>query len=327
MYRTFGELLGEGSYGKVYECLYEDGSVCAAKVVSLRKGASPDARVEIEKEVELLRSMSHPNIVRFLGTDHDQDSLFIFLELMPCGSISCLLRKFGPFKDPTLRKFTREMLNGLQYLHSQSIIHRDVKGQNVLVDHTGTCKLSDFGCSRRLLGRVAEATSLKGTPRFMAPEVILSRKGGGACAGYTFKADIWSALHRPAPVSTAPPSQSAAYAPSLLQPTTRAESPPAQQPTKARAARRRPARDSGPAGRSLGCTVVEMATGAAPWPRFSIDEAVMFHVAARPTARPETPTGLAPPVADLLDRVRGPQARALQCLERAAVAFESSPSA
>ena len=193
---TLGELLGEGSYGKVYECLNTDGSICAAKLVPLRKGLDGRANAaqkEIEKEVDILRSLNHPNIVRYLGTDRSQDHLFIFIELMPSGSVANLLNKYGPFQETVYRGYTRQILNGLQYLHSERIIHRDVKGHNVLVDHRGTCKLSDFGCSRQLLGQAAAATTLTGTPRFMAPEVIRSRGGGGGGGGggYTEKADIW----------------------------------------------------------------------------------------------------------------------------------------
>jgi serine/threonine protein kinase len=191
---TLGELLGEGSYGKVYECLNIDGSVCAAKLVPLKKGNDERANIaqmEIEREVEILSSLSHPNIVRYLGTGKDQKFLFIFLELMPCGSVSDLLSKYGSFKETVYRAYTRQILHGLRYLHGERIIHRDVKGRNVLVDHRGTCKLSDFGCSRQLFGQAAAATTLIGTPRFMAPEVIRSRKGGGSSCGYTEKADIW----------------------------------------------------------------------------------------------------------------------------------------
>jgi serine/threonine protein kinase len=177
---TLGELLGEGSYGRVYECLRDYGTVgtlCAAKVVSLRKGTdsrSQSARAEIEMEVEIMRKLNHPNIVRYLGTDRDENSLFIFLDLIPCGSISNLLGKYCGFKEPVIRQYTRDILQGLEYLHVQRILRCDVKGQNVLVDHHGACKLSDFGCSKELLGEAACASTLKGTPRFMAPEVIRS---------------------------------------------------------------------------------------------------------------------------------------------------------
>jgi len=86
-----------------------------------------------------------------------------------------------------VRGYSREILQGLDYLHSNKILHRDIKGPNILVDFAGVCKLSDFGCSKELYGEIASTMTLKGTPQFMAPEVL--RNHG---KGYTEKADIWS---------------------------------------------------------------------------------------------------------------------------------------
>jgi hypothetical protein len=106
---TRGSLLGEGGYGRVFECLDDDGRICAAKVVALRPGDDERARVaqaEIEREVEMMKRLSHPNIVRYIGTERDAKELIIFLELVPGGSISSMLGKYGKFKEsgkpPTL---------------------------------------------------------------------------------------------------------------------------------------------------------------------------------------------------------------------------------
>ncbi|EKX55326.1 hypothetical protein GUITHDRAFT_83750 [Guillardia theta CCMP2712] len=238
---TRGELLGEGGYGRVYECLNDDGTICAAKIVPLRKGEderAQAAQAEIEREVEVMKKLWHPNIVQYLGTERTAKELTIFLELVPGGSITSMLSKYGKFKEPIVRGYTREILQGLQYLHANKILHRDIKGQNILVDHAGICKLSDFGCSKELYGEVALTTTLKGTPQFMAPEVL--RNQG---RGYSEKADVWS----------------------------------------------------------VGCTVVEMCTGQRPWPEFSTNEAVMFHVAMRDSARPRTPAWVSKDCSDFLD--------------------------
>ena len=95
-------MLGEGGYGRVFECLSDDGSICAAKVVPLRSGddeRSRAAQAEIEKEVEVMKKLSHPNIVRYIGTERDEKDLIIFLELVPGGSISSMLGKYGKFKE------------------------------------------------------------------------------------------------------------------------------------------------------------------------------------------------------------------------------------
>jgi serine/threonine protein kinase len=152
---TRGSLLGEGGYGRVFECLNDDGHICAAKVVPLRPGdddRSRAAQAEIEKEVEVMRKLSHPNIVRYIGTERDDKELVIFLELVPGGSISGMLGKYGKFKESVVRGYCREILQGLEYLHANKILHRDIKGPNILVDFAGVCKLSDFGCSKELYG-------------------------------------------------------------------------------------------------------------------------------------------------------------------------------
>jgi hypothetical protein len=136
---------------------------------------------------QLMRKLSHPNIVRYIGTERDAKELVIFLELVPGGSISSMLGKYGKFKESVVRGYCREILHGLEYLHANKILHRDIKGPNILVDFAGVCKLSDFGCSKELYGEIASTMTLKGTPQFMAPEVL--RNHG---KGYTEKADVWS---------------------------------------------------------------------------------------------------------------------------------------
>ena len=114
------------------------------------------------------------------------NELSIFLEHMPGGSIAELVSRFGKLDESVIRKYTREVLEGLIYLHDKGIIHRDIKGQNILVDNHGVCKLADFGASRHMQSaESAQNMSFKGTPVFMSPEVILEQR-------YSKKSDIWS---------------------------------------------------------------------------------------------------------------------------------------
>ncbi|XP_037430899.1 mitogen-activated protein kinase kinase kinase ANP1-like [Triticum dicoccoides] len=105
---------------------------------------------ELEEEVKLLKNLSHPNIVRYLGTVREEDTLNILLEFVPGGSIQSLLGKLGSFLEAVIRKYTRQILQGLGYLRSNAIIHRDIKGANVLVDNKGCIKLAGFGASKQV---------------------------------------------------------------------------------------------------------------------------------------------------------------------------------
>lgn len=131
----------------------------------------------------------------------------IFLEYVPGGSVSALLRNYGAFEEPLVKNFVRQILQGLNYLHEKDIIHRDIKGANILVDNKGGIKISDFGISKKVEdsksirnhlvdeshasidlltgGNRIHRPSLQGSVFWMAPEVVKQ-------TGHTHKADIWS---------------------------------------------------------------------------------------------------------------------------------------
>jgi hypothetical protein len=188
-----GELLGVGAFGRVYMGLDTDtGQMLAVKQVTLGGQATSRQFIEqmrsLETEISLLRPLNHPNIVRCYGCERDKDELNIFLELVPGGSITSLLQKFGPFAESMVAVYTKQILTGLEYLHANRIIHRDIKGANILVDSDGVVKLADFGASKQLqnvMSATGDLHSLKGTPYWMAPEVIKQ-------TGHGRQADIWS---------------------------------------------------------------------------------------------------------------------------------------
>ncbi|XVF38159.1 hypothetical protein REPUB_Repub20aG0076000 [Reevesia pubescens] len=215
-----GELIGCGAFGRVYMGMNLDsGELLAVKQVLIAANAPKEktqAQIrELEEEVKLLQNLSHLNIVRYLGTAREDDSLNILLEFVPGGSISSLLGKFGSFPESVVRMYTKQLLLGLEYLHKNRIVHRDIKGANILVDNKGCIKLADFGASKKVveLATINGAKSMKGTPYWMAPEVILQ-------TGHSFSADIWS----------------------------------------------------------VGCTVIEMATGKPPWSQQYQEVAALFHI-------------------------------------------------
>ena len=124
-----------------------------------------------QEEVATLRSLHHPNIVRYLGTDRT-NSFTILLEYVPGGSIASILALFGPLDEVVLRQYLWQVLQGLRYLHAEGIIHRDIKGANILVSDRGTVKLTDFGCSITAVRSFNHRAAL-GTVLWMAPEVCV----------------------------------------------------------------------------------------------------------------------------------------------------------
>lgn len=192
-----GDLIGKGTYGRVYLALNATtGEMIAVKQVELPRTASDreDSRQKgvvaaLKSEIETLKDLDHPHIVSYLGFEETSSFLSIFLEYVPGGSVGSCLRKHGKFEEQTIKSFLHQILEGLAYLHSKGILHRDLKADNILVDFEGVCKISDFGTVRRsddIYGNV-ENMSLQGSIFWMAPEVVsLSKKG------YSAKVDIWS---------------------------------------------------------------------------------------------------------------------------------------
>lgn len=141
---------------------------------------------KIQVEVEILRSLRHKNIVSYLGTSMHQSTIYIFMEFISGGSLMSILRRFGPLDDRTVAHYTRQIVRALDYLHSNAIIHRDIKGANIMVTSRGVVKLIDFGCAKKYCQEFSRGMhSVRGTPYWMAPEVICGH-------GYGRKSDIWS---------------------------------------------------------------------------------------------------------------------------------------
>ncbi|KFO88327.1 Mitogen-activated protein kinase kinase kinase 3, partial [Buceros rhinoceros silvestris] len=188
-----GKLLGQGAFGRVYLCYDVDtGRELAAKQVQFDP-ESPETSKEVsalECEIQLLKNLQHERIVQYYGClrDRAEKTLTIFMEYMPGGSVKDQLKAYGALTENVTRKYTRQILEGVSYLHSNMIVHRDIKGANILRDSAGNVKLGDFGASKRLQTICMSGTGIRsvtGTPYWMSPEVISGE-------GYGRKADVWS---------------------------------------------------------------------------------------------------------------------------------------
>eukprot|EP00759_Apiculatamorpha_spiralis_P051387 PhF_6_TR520/c0_g1_i2/m.312 len=189
--------LGEGQYGQVFMgwdiTTSEHAAVKVIKILSdtpsTTNGLGNKLKT-ITEEYRLLSQLHHPNIVRVVGFEVTGNEAYIYMEWMQCGSVTQLMKQTGSnfrLHERTVRKFTRDVLLGLAYLHDKGVIHRDIKPDNFLVASDGTVKLSDFGLckhakkdSTQTIGSMSSVTTtstlgggnVAGTPNYMAPEVI-----------------------------------------------------------------------------------------------------------------------------------------------------------
>jgi mitogen-activated protein kinase kinase kinase len=192
-----GELIGRGSFGAVYLALnVTTGEMLAVKQVELPRGASSARAAEgidaLHKEVETMKDLDHINIVQYLGFEQKGRVYSLFLEYVAGGLVALCMKLYGPFEEALVRFLTRQILRGLEYLHANGILHRDLKADNLLLEVDGRCKISDFGILKRLSDIYANNAEMlmQGTIFWMAPEVIdliVEDKK----QGYSAKIDIW----------------------------------------------------------------------------------------------------------------------------------------
>ncbi|KAL6549961.1 hypothetical protein OROMI_020449 [Orobanche minor] len=183
-----GRLLGRGTFGQVYLGFNSgSGEMCAMKEVTLFSDdpKSKESAQQLGQEIALLSRLRHPNIVQYYGSEMVDDKLYIYLEYVSGGSIHKILQEYGHLGEAAIRSYTQQILSGLAYLHTKNTIHRDIKGANILVDPNGRVKLADFGMAKHITGQSCPL-SFKGSPYWMAPEVITNS------SGCNLAVDIWS---------------------------------------------------------------------------------------------------------------------------------------
>ena len=181
--QQLGDCLGRGAFGSVYRALkWSTGETVAIKQVRLSDLPKSELNV-IMQEIDLLKNLNHANIVKYQGFVKTADNLYIILEYCENGSLHSICKNFGKFPENLVSLYTSQVLQGLLFLHEQGVIHRDIKGANILTTKEGLVKLADFGVATKAQG-LTEG-SVVGTPYWMAPEVI-------ELSGSTTASDIWS---------------------------------------------------------------------------------------------------------------------------------------
>ncbi|TRM66001.1 hypothetical protein BD626DRAFT_398258 [Schizophyllum amplum] len=241
-----GRFIGSGAFGSVYLAVNLDsGSLMAVKEIKFQElSGLPNLYQQVKAELSVMERLHHPNIVEYYGIEVHRDKVYIFEEYCQGGSMAALLEHGRIEDERIIQVYTMQMLEGLAYLHSQNIVHRDVKPDNILLDHLGVIKFVDFGAAKILAknSRTVQRTwrggpaepapttaapslntsskppgmnSLTGTPMYMSPEIIKNDRKGRQGA-----MDVWS----------------------------------------------------------MGCVVLECATGKKPWSNLDNEWAIMFHI-------------------------------------------------
>lgn len=186
-YRTY-QHLGKGSFGKVLLCcqLLTEKPV-AIKVIEKSQLKNHIAEKRVLQEIQLLKRLDHKNVVKLLEVFESDTTIYLVMEYINKGDLYSLLKreKKGRLTEIQARPIFLQILRGLDYIHSQGVLHRDIKLDNILLDNNNTIKICDFGISRMIIPD-HRMTEQSGTPAFMAPEII----AGQGYEGYA--SDLWS---------------------------------------------------------------------------------------------------------------------------------------
>lgn len=184
---TLKKLIGRGAYAQCFLTVTERNEHFAMKIVKYEDLKTEKLKQKLQSEINIHKSLNHPNIVKMYSSFRNTDFVFMILELCERGALDDLLKRNTRIKEKYVSKFTFQIVKGLLYLHNEmSVVHRDLKLGNLFLDNHLNIKIGDFGLSAVIKDGERRKT-VCGTPNYIAPEVLF-----GKVAGHSFEADIWS---------------------------------------------------------------------------------------------------------------------------------------
>lgn len=185
-----GALLGTGGFAKVFDVVdLHTGERFACKIIDKTKLSDAKKRMKFFAEVDIHRRLSHPNILHFYKTFQDEWYHYMILERCGKESLMELSKARGIFTTEEIQHMMAQLLQGVEYMHSKYVLHRDLKLGNIMVDAAGNMKIGDFGFATQLATADERKHTMCGTPNYIAPEVLAARSHN---TGYSFEVDTWS---------------------------------------------------------------------------------------------------------------------------------------
>ncbi|KAG8520903.1 Serine/threonine-protein kinase 36 [Galemys pyrenaicus] len=178
------EMIGEGSFGRVYKGRRKYSAQVVALKFIPKLGRSEKELKNLQREIEIMRGLRHPNIVHMLDSFETDKEVVVVTDYAE-GELFQILEDDGKLPEDQVQAIAAQLVSALYYLHSHRILHRDMKPQNILLAKGGGIKLCDFGFARAMSTNTMVLTSIKGTPLYMSPELVEERP-------YDHTADLWS---------------------------------------------------------------------------------------------------------------------------------------